>query len=167
MSTEAWLRGPVPGVPGLLMPVAHALVQAREDLRAAAADLTREQLWLRPASAASVGFHLRHIPGAIDRLLTYVHGRALTDAQLAAGRAEVERSEASAAELLDGVDDAVERVLGELEGFAETELLAAREVGRARLPSTVIGLLFHIAEHTQRHAGQVIVTAKVVRAADG
>ena len=88
MEPEAWLRGPLPDVDPYLMPAAHALVQSGEDLARAVEGLGAEQLWARPGGAASVGFHLRHIPGSIDRLLTYARGEALSDAQRAAAKAE-------------------------------------------------------------------------------
>src|SRR5262245_55670020 len=101
MEPEAWLRGPLPDVDPYLMPAAHALVQAGEDLAQAVAGLTAEQLWARPGGAASVGFHLRHIPGSLDRLLTYARGEVLDDAQRAAAKAEsAPGSEADAAPLL-------------------------------------------------------------------
>lgn len=164
MKVEAWLRGPLPGIPALLLPVAHALVQAKEDLRAATLDLTPAQLWERPGGAASVGFHLRHIRGSADRLLTYALGRSLSAEQVAALGEEREPVSSTASELLDDVDSGLDRVLAELRRTPGDRLLDARHVGRARLSSTVLGLLFHIAEHTQRHTGQVITTAKIVRA---
>jgi uncharacterized damage-inducible protein DinB len=165
MSTEAWLEGPMEGYPPLLMPVAHSLVQAKRDLRAAAADLTVAELWQRPGGAASVGFHLRHAAGAADRLLTYARGDALNEHQIAALAVENDAvgSDESAADLLDCVETVLDRVLEVVKLTRESELTAVRHVGRARVPSTVIGLLFHIAEHTQRHAGQVVTTAKIVR----
>lgn len=165
MSTEAWLSGPIPGVPGLLMPVAHSLVQAKSDLRAAAADLTDAELWERPGGAAAIGFHLRHIAGSADRLLSYALGRSLSEAQLTALRREKEPGDPHprAVQLIDGIDAVLDRVLETVRRTSETELTAPRSVGRARLPSTLIGLLFHIAEHTQRHTGQVVTTARIIR----
>ena len=166
MSTEAWLRGPIDGIPPLLMPVAHALVQARDELEVARS-LTSTELWARPGGAASIGFHLRHIPGAIDRLLTYADGRLLDADQMAALRAEAEVSDPhpTADELLGRVSRGIDQVLAVLTATDEASLLEPRGVGRAQLPTNVLGLLFHIAEHTQRHVGQVVTTAKVVRGA--
>lgn len=163
--TEAWLRGPVEGVPKELMPVAHSLVDALEEIEAAAADLDTVQLWMRPAGAASVGFHLRHAPGALDRLLTYARGAQLDDEQLAYLRAEAEPGDPpdDAPALLAGVRRRVDAALDVLRATPPESLPDPREVGRKRLPTTVQGLLFHAAEHTRRHAGQVIVTARVVR----
>ena len=166
MSTEAWLEGPLDGYPALLMPVAHSLVQAKRDVRAAASPLTMSELRLRPGGVASVQFHLRHIAGTADRLLTYSLGRSLDAEQLAELAAEQDEDgvDATAAQLIERVDDALDRVLAEVRRTPEDQLTVVRHVGRARIPSTLIGLLFHIAEHTQRHTGQLVTTAKLVRA---
>lgn len=164
MSTEAWLEGPLAGFPALLMPVAHSLVQAKRELRDAAAGLTHAELWQRPGGAASIGFHLLHAAGSADRLLTYARGDALNDAQLAALAAEKDTTKTSAADLIDRIDATLDRVLDEVRRAPQDELTAVRYVGRARVPSTLIGLLFHIAEHTHRHIGQVVTTVKLVRA---
>ncbi|MFN2566652.1 MAG: DinB family protein [Gemmatimonadaceae bacterium] len=162
---EVWLRGPVPGIAPLLQPVAHALLQAREDVHRVVTPLANDALWARPEGAASVGFHVRHAAGSLDRLFTYARGEALSEAQRAAlvrETAPEEQGNASAAELVGAFEAQVERALAQLRGTAEDRLTEPREVGRARLPSTVLGLLFHAAEHTQRHVGQTITTAKVV-----
>jgi uncharacterized damage-inducible protein DinB len=160
---EPWLRGPMGGIEPWLQPVAHALVQVREDVARAVSGLPSEALLARPGGAASLAFHLRHIPGSVDRLMTYASGEALDEAQkaaLAAERAEVASDpEALLASFELALDDALER----LRGFQAGSLLESRAVGRAGLPSTVLGLLFHAAEHAQRHTGQVIATAKAVR----
>jgi uncharacterized damage-inducible protein DinB len=168
MAVEAWLSGPVEGVDAYLQPAAHALIQSREDLPRAADGLQGPQLWVRPGGAASIGFHLRHIAGAIDRLLTYARGEALSDAQKAVAQAEqTPGDEPDAAPLVALAQAAIDVALEQLRATPRETLLEARAVGRARLPSTVLGLLFHVAEHTQRHTGQVIATAKVVRAESG
>ncbi|MGH7527149.1 MAG: DinB family protein [Gemmatimonadales bacterium] len=147
------------------MPVAHALLQSREDARRAADALSPAELWHRPGGAASVGFHLRHIGGSLDRLFTYARGRSLDAEQLAAMREEANpgTTPATAEELLAFVHTATDDALRSLREVSEEELLTARAVGRARLPSNVLGLLFHAAEHTQRHTGQVITTSKIIR----
>jgi uncharacterized damage-inducible protein DinB len=162
---EVWLRGPVPDVPALLQPVAHSLLQCREELTAAVGGLTADQIWARPGGAASVGFHLRHAAGSLDRLFTYARGESLTAEQQAALVAEPHPDLApnAAPRLLAAFDETVDRALAQLRGTCEATLLEPRDVGRARLPSTVIGLLFHAAEHTQRHAGQIATTVKVLR----
>lgn len=161
---EAWLGGPVGGVPPLLMPAAHALLQARTELHQAAGGLTHAQVWLRPGGAASIGFHLRHLAGSLDRLLTYARAEPLSAAQRAALVRESETGAPDTAEQLLGLVDAgVEEALEQLRRTDERTLLDFRGVGRAQLPSNVLGLVFHAAEHTQRHTGQVIATAKIVR----
>ena len=150
-------------MPAMVMPAAHAMMQAAEDIPRAAEGLTNTQLWALPGGAAAVGFHLRHLGGSIDRLLTYMRGEMLTDAQMAALDAEIEDDGRSSDEL---VGEALAAIARGIEAMRETPpgiYLEPRGVGRRRLPSTVFGLLVHIAEHTQRHVGALIATAKVVR----
>ena len=167
MSTpEAWLRGPMDGVDPVLQPAAFALVQAREDTEQAVAGLTPAQLRARPGGAASVEFHLRHIAGSIDRLLTYARGQQLSAEQREQLAAESSPATADATldSLLAQAHAAIERALVAVRAADPATLHTARAVGRAALPTTVFGLLFHVAEHTQRHTGQIIATTKVVRA---
>ena len=164
---EFWMRGiTVDGIAPALQPVAHALLQAMEDLEAAASGLSAEELWARPGGAASAGFHLRHLAGSLDRLTTYARGESLTDAQFAALRSEQEAG-ASADELLAHVRATIDRVLDQLRATPDAALDEPRFVGRGRLPSSVRGLLYHAGEHTSRHTGQVITTAKIVRGLGG
>ena len=175
MATEAWLSGPIAGIDPLLLPAAHALVQARTDILGAASTLGAVQLWSKPGGAASVAFHLFHVHGSIGRLLTYARGEQLDDAQrevqlrerhiaeFAWNAARPQGTPISHAELLRGVSTSVENALTTMERTDPSTLHVPRLVGRAGLPSTVLGLLFHIAEHTQRHTGQIITTAKIVR----
>jgi uncharacterized damage-inducible protein DinB len=162
---EVWLRGPLPGMPALLQPVAHALLQAREEVEISLRDFPGARLWERPAGVASVGFHLQHLAGVLDRLFTYARGEGLTPEQLAALAAEGKPtgSPDEVAALVQLFHQQVEKSLAQLRMTEEKTLTNAREVGRAKLPSTVLGLLFHAAEHTQRHVGQLLVTARVVR----
>lgn len=160
---EPWLRGPIAGMPAMVMPAAHALMQAAEDIPAAVDGLTMEQLWARPGGAASVGFHLRHVAGSIDRLLTYAGGKMLSDAQLAALQAEHVPGNGEVTGFAQATVAAIRRATDALQEAPPETYLEPREVGRRRLPTTVFGLLVHVAEHTQRHAGQIIATAKVVR----
>jgi uncharacterized damage-inducible protein DinB len=165
MPPEAWLRGPLPGVHPLLLPAAHALVQAGEDIERAAAGLATEELWVKPGGAASVGFHLRHVAGSIDRLLTYARGTGLDEHQREALAVEGSPGEppADAATLIRDAAAAIEQALDQLRATDAASLHESRAVGRAALPTTVLGLLFHVAEHTQRHTGQIITTSKIVR----
>jgi len=163
MSTppEAWLRGPVEGFDPLVMPVVHALIQAREDIEALSAEVRPEHVWTTPGGAASVGFHVRHLGGALDRLFTYARGEQLDDAQKAFARTEGEAG-ATLPEVVAQTGAAVERALAQLRSTSADTLLQPREVGRGRLPSTTLGLLFHAAEHSTRHAGQAITTARIL-----
>lgn len=167
MPPEVWLRGPLPGVPPLLMPVAHSLHQVLEDVRDALDGLTPEQIWMRPGGAASVGYHVRHLAGALDRLLTYARGEALSRQQLDAVAVEDEAGDPvlDTPALVRIAETAGQRALQQVIATPETSLLEPRGVGRRGLPSTVLGLLFHAAEHSTRHAGQAITTARIVRGA--
>lgn len=164
-SPEAWLRGPVDGVPATLMPAAHALLDAVEDIERAVEGLAPELVWRAPSGAASIGFHLRHVPGSLERLLTYARGEALTPDQLAASRREGEPGDPSTSleELLQDLRDARDRALDVYRATDPASLNEPRGVGRAALPSTVLGILFHAAEHARRHAGQVVATAGILR----
>ena len=165
MSTpEWWQRGPVPDVPAPLQPVAHILLQVRDSVGELAEGLTEAQWNARPASVASAAFHVRHIAGVIDRLFTYARGESLSDAQFGTLRAEGDHlalEDVPAA--LDALRSRVDAALAQLRATDPATLADARSVGRARLPSTVIGCLVHGAEHAMRHVGQLSVTARVVR----
>jgi len=161
---EVWLRGPLPAFPPLLQPVAHSLLQCREELTSSVMGLTPDQVWSRPGGAASIGFHARHAAGSLDRLLTYARGERLSPAQqtFLAGEGHPDATSGIDVRLVAAFDEAVERALEQLRATSETTLLEARGVGRDQLPSTVLGLLFHAAEHTQRHVGQLVTTAKIL-----
>ena len=162
---EVWLRGPIDGVPDVLQPVAHALLQVKEENRRILRNFPADLLWTRPAGLASVGFHLQHMAGVVDRLFTYARGAALTPEQLDA-LAREGQSPATAGrvdQLLDVFDTQVDRAVEQLRATPPDALTQARAVGRKQLPSTVLGLLFHAAEHVQRHTGQLLVTARVVQ----
>lgn len=162
---EVWLRGPVANVTGYLQPVAHALLQAKEEVNELMDDFDDELLWVKPAGTASVGFHLQHLKGVIDRLFTYANGKLLSEEQLITlkGEGNPQQTKLSSAEMVQDLNLQVETAIKQLQQKDEQELLQARGVGRAQLPSTVLGLLFHAAEHTMRHLGQLIVTVKVVK----
>ena len=160
---EVWLRGPVEGVPALLQPVAHALLQAAEEVKKLMQDFPDQLLWKRPAEAASAGFHLQHLTGVLDRLTTYASGNTLSEEQMNYLIAEGKEHAVSAQELVDRFEQKVNEVIQQLRVTDEASLTEHRSVGRKALPSTVMGLLFHAAEHTMRHLGQLLVTVKVLR----
>lgn len=161
---EQWLRGPVAGVPPLLQPVAHALLQAKDEVSLLMKNFPDDRLWDKPAGVASVGFHLQHLRGVLDRLLTYAEGKTLTTGQLTQLRQEGTPAAGSVTvkELLEAFQQQVDRSIDQLKATTESTLTEGRMVGRAQLPSTVIGLLFHAAEHTMRHTGQLHVTVHVL-----
>ena len=162
--TEVWLRGPVPGIPFLLQPVAHALLQAREEVNALMIDFPEDYLWKRPAGVASVGFHLQHIAGVPDRLFTYARGESLSKAQLNALSLEGKSGQPGllVMDFVRQFDKQVDIALEQLSKTNENTLSEPRGVGRAQIPSTQLGLLVHAAEHVQRHLGQLIVTVKIL-----
>lgn len=161
MTLERWQAGPVAGVPPLLQPVAHALLQAVDDL-VPAATLPAPRLWARPGGVASVGWHLVHLTGSTDRLFTYARGEGLSEAQrqqLARER-DLRDPLPTGVELLQQWEAQGRRAVDQLTRTDLATLHDARAVGRAGLPSTVLGLLFHAAEHASRHAGQAVTTMK-------
>jgi len=161
---EVWMRGPIEGVPALLQPVAHALLQAKEEIHIAMEGFPEELLWEQPAGVASPGFHLQHIPGVLDRLFTYADAQQLSQAQLDYLATETKQNDGvTVATLLAHFDAQLDTTISRLKTVNEQQLTAFRGVGRKQLPSTVMGLLFHAAEHTMRHTGQLIVTLKVLR----
>jgi hypothetical protein len=159
---EPWLRGPIVGLSPLVAPILYAFQQAREDLARFTEGLTTAQIWARPHGFGPVGFHLRHIAGSVDRLMTYLEGRLLDEAQMAELKAEMEPG-ATREELLAAVETAFLRAEATVRAIDPATLAQPRGVGRKQLPTTVIGLLTHIAEHTQRHVGEAISAAKLSR----
>jgi uncharacterized damage-inducible protein DinB len=160
---EPWLRGPIAGVHAMLAPVLYTFQQAREDLARHTAGMTDDQLWTVPHDGGSVGFHLRHMAGSTDRLMTYLQGLELGEEQMAALEAEGQADGAGRVELLAELDGAFGRAEAIVGGLDPATLAERRTVGRKHLPTTVIGLLTHIAEHIQRHIGATIVLARAVR----
>ncbi|MEH6681586.1 MAG: DinB family protein [Sediminicola sp.] len=161
---EFWLRGPVDGIPALLQPAAHALLQSSEEVTRYLVGFPEEQLWARPAGRASVGFHLHHLTGVLDRMLTYSKGEPLSEKQLLYLQNEGNENERSnSSELAAAFQTKVTEALEYFKKVSDATLTAPRTVGRKKLPSTVIGLLFHASEHSQRHIGQLLVTVSILK----
>ena len=158
---EVWLRGPIDGFDPSVMPAVHSLLQVREDLHQLVTTVPAAHVWARPGGAASIGFHLRHTGGALDRLLTYARGQALTAEQLERLRAEEEPGE-SLESIGRTLDQLIDAACAQLRATTPEMLREPRAVGRANLPSTVGGLIFHAAEHSTRHLGQAITTARIL-----
>lgn len=161
MATEPWLRGPLAGVHPVASHLIYTFEQAREELALFTRGLSNEEVW-RDVKGGSVGLHLRHIAGSADRLATYLRGESLSDEQMKFLREEAIGG-ASLDELLQELDAVFLRVSALVRSIEPTSYLDVRGVGRKALPTTVGGLMIHISEHTQRHLGQAILTAKIVR----
>ncbi|OQP50722.1 metal-dependent hydrolase [Niastella yeongjuensis] len=161
---EVWLRGALPGFPALVQPVAHALLQAKDEIHSKMDNFPDALLWERLAGVASPGFHLKHLAGVLDRLFTYAAGQPLSPTQLEYLKAEeVHEEQDTVTSLLVKLDTQITASLDALKAIDENTLTQFRGVGRQQLPSTVLGLLFHAAEHTMRHTGQLLVTVQVLR----
>jgi uncharacterized damage-inducible protein DinB len=159
---EPWLRGTLEDLPALQRAVLHALELAREDLERWCDGLTDEELNARPAGIAPAAFHLRHIARSMDRLLTYAEGRQLSPEQIALMKAELDPG-ATRNELLAELVVAFSKSAKRVRSFSPAHFEEARKVGKKELPTSVGGLLVHVADHTQRHVGQAITTVKIVR----
>jgi hypothetical protein len=162
---EVWLRGPVEGIPPLLQPVTHALLQAMEEVEAMMDGFPEIFIWVKPSGMASPAFHLQHITGVLDRLFTYARGELLTPVQMEYLSLEGREMENAPGldTLLANFHAQVDKAIEQLKNTDESSLTEVRGVGRAQIPSTVIGLLTHSAEHIMRHTGQLLVTSRLLR----
>jgi len=162
---EFWQRGPIENIPALLQPVSHALLQAREEVHNIMAGFPEALLWERPVGVASPAFHLQHLTGVVNRLFTYARNEPLTKDQYAALAIEGKRDETNAnmQELISLFDKQVDAAIEELKTADTGKLAEARGVGRKQIPTTLIGLYFHAAEHSMRHVGQLLVTVRVLK----
>jgi len=161
---EPWLRGPIPGIHPALMPVLHSFTQVHEDLALHTVGLSTDHLWRRVGAVPALGFQLRHIAGSVDRLVTYLCGEQLSPEQIGVLKSESAPG-APLEELLAGVNAALDAAAVRIRAIDPATLYDPRLVGKKLLPTTVIGLMVHVAEHTQRHLGQAITTAKLLREA--
>lgn len=159
---EVWLSGPVAEVPALLQPVAHCLLQAREELMELMAGFPEHLLWEKPAGLASPGFHLQHLAGVADRLFTYAQDAALSEEQFRYLKDEGTIT-GSVSFLTRSFYEQVDKCIAILKKTDPALLTQTRLVGRAKIPSTTLGLFFHAAEHTMRHLGQLLVTVKILK----
>lgn len=160
---EPWLRGTYADVPAVGRAVLHALDLALDDLTKWTAGLTDEEVHSQPLGLTSVAFHLRHIARSTDRILTYAEGGQLSAEQLTSLKAEQSGSE-SLAELLAEVEASFSNAAARVRVLATADFDTFRGVGRKQLPTSIGGALIHVADHTQRHIGQVVTTAKVLKA---
>lgn len=163
--SEVWQRGPLQRIPPLLQPVAHALLQAAEEVQELTNDFPGHLLWERPANVASPAFHLQHLTGVLDRLFTYAKSEPLTEKQLHALSIEGDQTQThlNITELVELFNRQVAFSTAELSSVNEAMLTDARTIGRKKIPTTLIGLYVHAAEHTMRHVGQLYVTIKILK----
>ncbi|MBZ9626615.1 DinB family protein [Psychroflexus sp. CAK1W] len=162
-AAEHWLRGPVEGIPALLQPAAHAFLQTKLEAHRYTNNFDENKLWKTPFGRASIGFHLQHITGVIDRMLTYAQQKQLSETQFKYLKKEGKANdEVTLAVLLINLDAKVNEALLYFETLNDADLTEFRPVGRKKLPSTWIGVLFHAAEHSQRHSGQLMVTVSAL-----
>jgi len=162
--SEPWLRGTIEGLHPAAAHLLYTFEQAKEELERFCSGLSSEELWKSPgADTGSVGFHLRHIAGSVDRLTTYLLGDQLNESQLATMRAEPVAG-TSFGELMSGLDTEFRRTEEVVRAIAPERYLDHRVVGRKQLPTSVGGLIVHLSEHTQRHLGQAVLTARLVSA---
>jgi uncharacterized damage-inducible protein DinB len=159
---EPWLRGTMSDVAPAQRAVLHALELAKEDLDRWCGALTDAQLNARPADIAPIAFHLRHIGRATDRLLTYAEGNPLTPEQISAMKSEL-APDATRDQLFAELNQSLESAAKRIRAFSVEALNQPRTVGRQQMPTTVAGLVVHVADHAQRHVGQAITTAKIVK----
>jgi uncharacterized damage-inducible protein DinB len=163
-SLEVWMRGPIAGLIPLLQPVAHAILQAREEVNLMMIDFSNELLWERPNGVASVAFHLQHLSGVLDRLFTYANNQVLNEDQLELLALESDETQfLTVKALLTRFNNQVNKALTQLKNIEEKTLLEPRGIGRKQIPTNQLGLLFHAAEHTQRHVGQLLVTVRILK----
>ncbi len=162
---EVWQRGPLQSIPPLLQPVAHALLQAAEEVQELTNGLPDKLLWERPANVASPAFHLQHLTGVLDRLFTYAKNEPLSEQQLQylAAEGDPAQTHLDTNQLVDLFNLQVEMSIAELSFADESKLTEARTIGRKKIPTTLIGLYVHAAEHTMRHVGQLHVTIKILK----
>lgn len=161
--SEFWLSGPIASVIPVLQPAAHAILQAQKEVQEAVHDFPEALLWKRPAGVASVAFHLQHLAGVLDRLFTYARGGQLSTLQLDALQKEGnENKNIQPGDLLQQFNNQVNVAIEQLKNTKEEFVFETRYVGRKQIPSDTLGLLFHAAEHTQRHTGQLLVTVRIV-----
>jgi uncharacterized damage-inducible protein DinB len=160
---EPWLRGTLTDVPPVQRAVLHALELAKEDLERWCESLSDAELNARPGDIAPVAFHIRHIARSVDRLLSYAEGRALNPEQIAAMKSELD-PDATGESLFVELNQALESGAARVRAFTAEDPSQRRDVGRQKVPTTLGELLVHVADHTQRHVGQAITTAKIVRA---
>lgn len=161
---EVWMRGPIAGLDPLLQPIAHAILQAREEVNLMMINFPDELIWEKPAGVASIAFHLQHLSGVLDRLFTYANNQLLNEDQLELLALESDDKQYLTVKgLLTRFNNQVNKALTQLKNMDEKTLLEPRGIGRKQIQTNLLGLIFHAAEHTQRHVGQLFVTVRILK----
>ncbi len=163
---EPWLRGTHNDLDPIRRGILHALDLCGEDASLWCKSLRDDQLLERPAGLAPIVFHLRHIVRSLDRLLTYAEGKQLSPAQMDALKSELDTSglhPSSVSEVYDEFRTGLRRAAGRIRAIAPERFHESVAIGKKQLPATIGGILVHCADHTQRHTGQLITTAKVLQ----
>lgn len=165
---EFWQRGPIENVPALLQPVAHALLEVGEEVQIIMEGFPENLLWKKPAGVASPAFHLQHINGVIDRLFTYARKELLSKEQMHSLSLEggEQNNSLSMQQMISSLNERISLAVEELKTIDVETLSEARGVGRKQIPTTLIGLYFHAAEHSMRHLGQLLVTVKILKSSN-
>src|SRR5690606_12230639 len=159
---EVWMRGPITGIPPLVQPVAHTLLQIDQDIKKLITADLQSVLWFKPYGVASIAFHLQHITGVIDRMCTYAFDKSLNEEQFDYLKKEgAPNNELTSHQLVNNISVIIHKALSQLENVTEFSLKETRYLGRKKIPTTQIGLLFHAAEHAQRHYGQLLLTVNI------
>lgn len=162
---EVWQRGPIENIPALLQPVAHALLEASEEAHSIMGGFPENLLWERPEGVASPAFHLQHIQGVIDRLFTYSRKELLNEKQMdeISREGNKEKTSLSMQQMLNLLDKRIADAVEELKNVNPNSLTEPRGIGRKQIPTTLIGLYVHAAEHSMRHIGQLLVTVRMLK----
>jgi len=161
---EVWMRGSIAGLDPLLQPVAHAILQAREEVNLMMINFPNELIWEKPSGVASVAFHLQHLSGVLDRLFTYARNQLLNEDQLELLALESDDTQYLTVKgLLTRFNNQVNKALTQLKNMDEKTLLEPRGIGIKQIPTNILGLIFHAAEHMQRHVGQLFVTVRILK----
>jgi len=161
---EVWMQGPIPGIPAFVQPVAHTLLQVDRDIERLVTPDLQSVLWDKPYGVASIAFHLQHIAGVIDRMYTYASNKSLTDEQFEYLKKEgVDSIELTTEVFKKNISSTIQNLLNQLKNTTDITLKETRFLGRKKIPTTQIGLLFHAAEHAQRHYGQLLVTVNILK----
>jgi hypothetical protein len=159
------MRGDLMELDPLQASVLYSFRHAREDVAKWLERIPEDRLWTGFGAIASAGFQVRHIAGSVDRLITYASGRQLSEEQMDELRKEERTPGGSREDLLRLLDERLTNAESVVRSLDPGTYREVRELGRKRIPVPLGTLLVHIAEHTQRHVGELIITVKLASGA--